>query len=129
MRACARAGQDRFEERWAQQVAPRIAEVDAAAKVEEEALRQRIAEASLRDAAEAAAKAAARLAAHFEGAEARLQDARALAAACCEPALTPDEKARQTLPLCPKPVRGRGGAAAGRPGAGGRLLRAGADAR
>lgn len=42
------AGQDRFEERWAQQVAPRIAEVDALMKVEEEALRQRIAEASVR---------------------------------------------------------------------------------
>lgn len=48
----------------------------------------------LRDAAEATAKAAARLAAHFEGVEARLQDAKALAAACCEPALTPAEKVR-----------------------------------
>ena len=92
-----RAGQDRFEERWAQQVAPRIAEVDALMKVEEEALRQRIAEASLRDAAEATAKAAARLAAHFEGVEARLQDAKALAAACCEPALTPAEKVLRHL--------------------------------
>ena len=45
-RVCAE--QDRFEERWAQQVAPRIAEVDALMKVEEEALRQRIAEASVR---------------------------------------------------------------------------------
>ena len=61
-------------------------------KVEEEALRQRIAEAALRDAAEATAKAAARLAQHFEGMEARLQDAKALAAACCEPPLTPAEK-------------------------------------
>ncbi|KAK9845917.1 hypothetical protein WJX81_005888 [Elliptochloris bilobata] len=92
IRFLAQGLEDRFEERWAQQVALRLAEAEAAACTEEEAMRHRIAEAEQRKAAEATAEAAARLARHFEGVEARLQDAKALAAACCEPPLTPAEK-------------------------------------
>ncbi len=90
----AAGAQDRFEERWAAAVAPKLAEAEQAARIDEEAARRRLAEAAQRAAAEAAAADAAALAAHFEGVEARLQDAKALAAQCCEPAPAPAETVR-----------------------------------
>jgi len=92
--ARAAGAQDRFEERWAAAVAPKLAEAEQAARIDEEAARRRLAEAAQRAAAEAAAADAAALAAHFEGVEARLQDAKALAAQCCEPAPAPAETVR-----------------------------------
>jgi hypothetical protein len=96
----AAGAQDRFEERWAAAVAPKLAEAEQAARIDEEAAVRRLAEAAQRAAAEAAAAEAAALAAHFEGVEARLQDAKALAAQCCEPAPAPAETVRPPGRAC-----------------------------
>ena len=101
-------GQDRFEERWAQQVAPKLAEVEAAGRIAEEAARRRLAEAAQRAAQERVEAAARRLAQHFDPVELRLQDAKNLAASLCEPPPTQAEKVRPRAAACTPRVTGLG---------------------
>lgn len=93
-------GQDRFEERWAHQVAPKLAEVEAAGRIDEEAARRRLAEAAQRAAQEKVEAAARRLAQHFDPVELRLQDAKNLAASLCEPPPTQAEKVWPRAAAC-----------------------------
>lgn len=77
--------QAKFEDKWNAVVVPKLIEAEVASRSDEAAVRLRLSESANARAGEALQGEAARLNGHFEALEARIAEAKSLAAAACQP--------------------------------------------
>ncbi|KAK9901644.1 hypothetical protein WJX75_006263 [Coccomyxa subellipsoidea] len=75
----------KFEDKWNAVVVPKLIEAEVASRSDEAAVRLRLTESANARAGEALQGEAARLNGHFEALEARIAEAKSLAAAACQP--------------------------------------------
>ncbi|BDA42323.1 probable transcription factor GTE1 [Coccomyxa sp. Obi] len=75
----------KFEDKWNQVVVPKLIEAEVASRSDEAAVRERLSESANARSAEALRGEAVRLKGHFESLEAKIAEAKSLAAAACQP--------------------------------------------
>lgn len=97
--------QAKFEDKWNSVVVPKLIEAEVAGRSDETAMRERLNEAVYARAAEALQGEAARLKGYFEQLEARIAEAKSLAAASCQPMSTAAKVGELPIPpLAPPPL-------------------------
>ena len=77
--------QAKFEDKWNQVVVPKLIEAEVASRSDEAAMRERLSESANARSAETLRGEAVRLKGHFESLEAKIAEAKSLAAAACQP--------------------------------------------